>query len=245
VTTVVCPPDPRLTGRWRRTLLVGHDGGCDVTSTVIWLQAGSLFVDLRLPGSLRTSPLGGFAGRLRADGRYTCWDRLIDLHPDSPPDEGLLELEGAALVETGRHMPYLERWQRDDDGGQPGVAPPSCAVELREVASGAPALLVRVGDDVGWARTLPPFGTEVALGMALDDGVVLSASSVPGRVGDRLELGADRGGLLTVDRAPDGTGIRHRWEIVAVEGRIEDLPVCAAPLSGPFLSTDAGEICCR
>jgi allophanate hydrolase len=230
VTAVVCPPDPRLIGRWRRTLLVGPDGHCDVTSTVLWLQARSLFVDLRLPRAARPASAEGFAGRLRADGRYTCWDRLIDLHPDGAPDEGLLELTGTALLETGRHVRYVEHWERDDGAGPPGAPAPSCAVELREVATGAPAMLVQVGDDVGWARTLPGFDTEVALGIRMDDGVTLCASNLPGRAGNHLELGTDGGSLLTVDRAPDGGAIRHRWQVVALEGRFEDLPVHRAPL---------------
>jgi hypothetical protein len=230
VTAVVCPPDPRLIGRWRRTLLVGPDGHCDVTSTVLWLQARSLFVDLRLPRAARPASAEGFAGRLRADGRYTCWDRLIDLHPDGAPDEGLLELTGTALLETGRHVRYVEHWERDDGAGPPGAPAPSCAVELREVATGAPAILVQVGDDVGWARTLPGFDTEVALGIRMDDGVTLCASNLPGRAGNHLELGTDGGSLLTVDRAPDGGATRHRWQVVALEGRFEDLPVHRAPL---------------
>jgi hypothetical protein len=242
VTAVVSPPDPRLIGRWRRTLLVGPDGRCDVTSTVFWLQAGSLFVDLRLPRAAQPAPVEGFAGRLRADGRYTCWDRLIDLHPDSPPDEGLLELTGTGLLETGRHVRYAEHWHRDDD---PADAPlPCAAVELREVTTGAPATLVRVGDDVGWACALPGFATEVALGIRTDDGVLLSASNLPVRAGKRLDLGTDRGSVLTVDRAPDGTAVRHQWQVVALEGRFEDLPVHGAPLSHPFPSTDPEETRC-
>jgi glutamine synthetase len=94
----VVPPDPLLTGSWRRTLLVRPDGSTDATSSVTWLQAGAYYVDLRLPAGLpRPAPgpvtglpaadlpalatVEGFAGRLRADGPWTCWDRAVDLHP--------------------------------------------------------------------------------------------------------------------------------------------------------------------
>lgn len=267
---LVVPPDPRLVGRWRRTLLVRPDGGTDDTSSVTWLQAGSGYVDLRLPAGtpptagpvtglgrgdlLALAAAEGFAGRLRADGAATCWDRTVDLTPDAPPDEGLLEThdDGATLVETGRHVRYLEHWVRDGDHGDTGEAAACCAAELRDPDTGAAAVLVRVGDDVGWARArpvpLPPgvgvadaaasgdpalvrlaFDTEVAFGVvAPDGGVVLTASSRPGRVGARLDLVAEPGDgdlLHGTDTAPDGTAVCRRWSVVAAEGPASALPV--------------------
>jgi hypothetical protein len=173
---------------------------------------------------------------VRADGTHTCWDRLVDLHPDSPPDEGLLELEGSTLVETGRHVRYLERWRRADDSGGFHPPAPSCAIELREPATGVPALLVRVGDSVGWARArclrLP---AEIALGVPdAEGGVLLSASNLPGRAGARLDLVVDGGSLVTTDTAPDGTPVQHRWDVVAIEGPAAAVPVVGGARSGPF-----------
>jgi hypothetical protein len=261
----VVPPDPFLTGRWSRTLLVRPDGTSDATTSVTWLQAGACYVDLRVPAGLRPrtsatpSALGGldagelaalaavegFAGRLRADGPWTCWDRAVDLQPAAAtPDEGLLEPQGAGLLETGRHAHYLEHWER-----RSGPDEEFCAVELREAATGAPALLLRVGDDVAWARgravPLPPGGTladlvataepatlaaafdaEVALGVvAPDGGVVLTASSLPARVGAPLELTADGAGLRGIDIGPDGREVRRRWRVVGTEGNAALLPV--------------------
>lgn len=230
MTTVVCPPDPRLTGVWRRSLLIRPDGTSDVTSSVTWVQAGSRYVDLRLPRP-GAGPVEGFAGQVRAEGRYTCWDRLVDLHPESPPDVGLLELDDTALVETGRSVRYLERWHRIDGWG-PGRRPPWCAVELREVSTGARALLVRVGDDVGWARGAG-VDAEIALGIALDDGVLLSASNLPGRSGARLQGGAEDGFLVTVDPGRDGALVSNRWVVLDVEGSPEALPF-HPPLRGEF-----------
>ncbi|MDQ1617085.1 MAG: hypothetical protein QOJ60_3024, partial [Actinomycetota bacterium] len=36
----------------------------------------------------------------------------------------------------------------------------------------------------------------------------------------------------------------HQWQVVALEGRFEDLPVHGAPLSHPFPSTDPEETRC-
>jgi len=258
----VIPPDDRLVGRWRRTLLVRPDGSEDRGTAVVWLQAGTRYVDLRLPAGLPTTTAAvaglpaaelaalagveGFAGRLRADGPWTCWDRTVDLQPvAAAPDEGLLEPHGPDLVETGRHVRYLERWQRTS---RPG-ANPVCAVELEDLDTGAVALLVRVGDDVGWARgraeelpaggtladivssgtraqVLAAFDTEVALGVVTPDGrVLLTASSLPGRAGADLGLTAHGEQVQGLDVAPDGTPVRRRWRFTALEGDHADLPV--------------------
>ena len=80
------PPDTRLTGHWQRSLLATADGRRDTTTRVSWLQAGRLYVDLRLPVPAPETPgvsclrdldrtqaralaqAEGFAGRLVADG---------------------------------------------------------------------------------------------------------------------------------------------------------------------------------
>jgi hypothetical protein len=205
----VVPPDPRLVGRWRRTLLVRPDGSSDRSSSVTWLQAGTRYVDLRLPAG--SGPVEGFAGAVRADGPWTRWDRLVDLHPPAAaPDEGRLEPDEDGLVETGRHEPYVEHWLRET-----GPRLPWCAVELVETTTGAPAVLVRVGDGVGWAAGRTGLDAEVALGVVAPDGaVVLTASSRPGRVGAALDLVADGTGL----REAGPGAVPRRWRLVATEG---------------------------
>ncbi|MGY1616953.1 hypothetical protein ACI797_09435 [Geodermatophilus sp. SYSU D00691] len=211
----VVPPDPALRGRWQRTLLIRPDGTCDTSAAVTWLQAGSYYVDLRLP--VDPTATEGFAGRLRADGRWTCWERVVDLRPGPTPDEGLLEPDGPdALVETGRHEAYVERWAR-----RTGPDLPCCAVELRDTATGAPAVLVRVGDDVAWATD-----AEVALGTVGADGaVVRTASSRPARAVASLDLVADGAGLREITTDPAGTPLLRRWSVVATEGSAAALPV--------------------
>jgi hypothetical protein len=161
------PPDPRLTGRWRRSLLLTACGDADSTTNVTWLQAGELYVDLRLPASLPApsdvrclrdldratscalARTEGFAGRLVADGRWARWERLVDLQPRSAtPDEGRLVAAAAGrIVETGRHSSYVEHWHRVS-----ATTAPLAGLLLTEVSTGAIAVLVRVGDDFAWAR---------------------------------------------------------------------------------------------
>jgi hypothetical protein len=273
----VFPPDDRLVGRWRRTVLVAPDGTEDRTTSVVWLQAGTRYVDLRIPAGAPTTAapvaglsagelsalatVEGFAGRLRADGDWTCWDRSVDLQPAAPaPDEGALEPDGDELVETGRHVAYVERWRR-----APGDAGPVCAADLEDVDTGAVAVLVRVGTDVGWARgrvgdlpaggtladvvatasrdrLLAAFDTEVALGVVAPDGrVLVTASSLPARTGTEFRLTADGDRLQSLDPAPDGTPVRRRWRIRAVEGDPAALPVREHPPLFHTASTHAEE----
>jgi allophanate hydrolase len=267
------PPDTRLTGHWQRSLLATADGRRDTTTRVSWLQAGRLYVDLRLPVPAPETPgvsclrdldrtqaralaqAEGFAGRLVADGTWARWERLVDLQPAAPsPDEGRLVDEGDRVVETGRDGSYVEHWHR-----VPRPAVPLAAVLLRETSSGAPAVLVRVGDDVGWARgrphDLPPgtslpgrveeaattqdaqdlLDTEVAVGRLGPRGAVLTRSNLPWRAGASLEIGplvmcADGERLGTEDVAPDGRPVRRTWQVITREGDPADLPSSRNPL---------------
>lgn len=173
------PPDPRLVGCWRRSLLTTSAGGRDTTTQVTWLQGGRLYVDLRLPavrpdlsgvvcardltaGQLAAlTRVAGFAGRLVADGPLARWERLVDLQPATGhPDAGSLVQHGDLVVETGQDGSYVEHWH------QTAATPaPVAGVLLRETTSGAAAVLLRVGDVAGWARghdhPLPP-GTDLS-----------------------------------------------------------------------------------
>lgn len=179
---VVQPAD--LVGPVRRTLLVAADGSRDTTTTVLWLQGPTLFVDLRLPAG-EPKALGrlggptdlehappevldalaareGFAGRFGLDGDLARWDRLVDWHPQTGvPDEGTLALQGDVVVETGVHAPYVEHW-RPEPPSDPGDA---AAVLLHEDGTGRTGVLVRVGARFGLARSRPaplPDGTRLA-----------------------------------------------------------------------------------
>jgi hypothetical protein len=254
------PPDTRLTGLWRRSLLLTAGGEADTTTDVTWLQAGELYVDLRLPASTRALPnvrclrdldrstacalagVEGFAGRLVADGPWARWERLVDLQPPSTtPDEGRLVVQDGHVVETGRHVGYVEHWHR-----APGASAPVAGLLLREIATGAIGVMVRVGRSFAWARgrarPLPPGGrladhvaaaattrdaqdlldTEVAVGRIGRDGAVRARSSQPWRAGAPFGFGADGALLVTDDMGPYGGPVRRAWEVLSREGALTD-----------------------
>ncbi|MCW2598819.1 MAG: hypothetical protein JWM02_648 [Frankiales bacterium] len=255
------PPDARLTGRWQRSLLTTTDGHRDSSTNVTWLQAHGLYVDLRQPvpgpdlpplGCLRDltrdqavalAGTEGFAGRLVADGDWAHWERLVDLQPPGPTlDEGRLVPDGDDVVEHGRDGSYVEYWQRTT-----GPTTPVAALLLRERTTGATAVLVRVGEDVAWARgrTQPLdagallaervaaadsvqdaqdlLDTEVAMGRVGPDGIVLTRSSLPWRAGSLLDAAAAGEDLSTWDVTPEGTAVQRRWQVLAREGELADL----------------------
>jgi allophanate hydrolase len=253
------PPDSRLTGLWRRSLLLTAGGDVDTTTDVTWLQAGELYIDLRLPTSTPALPdvrclrdldraaacalaqVEGFAGRLGADGPWARWERMVDLQPPSAtPDEGRLVAENGHVVESGRHSSYVEHWHRT-----PGATGPVAALLLREIATGALGVMVRVGRSFAWARgrahPLPPGGrladhvaaatprdaqdlldTEVSFGRIGRDGATRTRSNLPWRVGTRFGIGTDGALLVTDDVGPDGRPIRRGWEVLAREGALTD-----------------------
>jgi hypothetical protein len=161
------PPLAELPGMWRRALIIRADGTRDFTSQVRWLQAQSLYVDLRQgasqPDSLHLHCLDdltlqdcvllaaqeGFAGRLGFDGDCFEWRRLIDFQPPGPfVDAGRLWWEEELLIETGRDVPYVEHWMRDPTV----VTRPLAAVQLRDRHTGVMALAVQAGTVFMFAR---------------------------------------------------------------------------------------------
>ncbi len=121
-------------GLWRRTLLIEADGSRDTGTDVVWLQAGSAYVDSR-----------GFGGELVQRGTVFSWRRDVELAPSGPaPDEGEMRWDGDTLIETGVHEDYVEHWVRD-----PGPTTPQGGFFLR-APDGGQALLVRVGPIFGW-----------------------------------------------------------------------------------------------
>jgi hypothetical protein len=161
------PPLAEMPGMWRRSLLIQADGVHDSTSQVRWLQARTLFVDLRqgpaLPDFLHLRCLNdltpedctqlarqeGFAGRLGFDGDCFEWLRLIDFQPRSlRADAGRLWWEGELLIEAGRDVPYVEHWMHDPTV----VTRPLAALRLRDVEAGVAALVVQVGTVFMFAR---------------------------------------------------------------------------------------------
>jgi hypothetical protein len=165
-------------GLWRRSLMAWPDGRRDTTTAVTWMQAPTLFGDLRVPaqqpdfsGSSCRNDLSldqvrwlatqaGFAGRLAFDGTYFEWHRTIDYQPQKAnPDAARLWFENGMLVEEGRYSPYIEHWHRD--GKVPQSA--SSALRLTDLDTGVAGLLVYVDQHFMYARDraqkLTPGGT--------------------------------------------------------------------------------------
>ncbi|CDO27321.1 hypothetical protein [Mycolicibacterium porcinum] len=121
-------------GLWRRTLLIEADGSRDTDAGVVWLQAGSAYVDSR-----------GFGGELTQRGTIFAWRRDVELEPSGPvPDEGDMRWDGDTLIESGVHEDYVEHWVRDS-----GPTIPRGGLFLR-APDGDRAVLVRVGPVFGW-----------------------------------------------------------------------------------------------
>jgi hypothetical protein len=161
------PPLSEMPGMWRRSLLIQADGSRDSSTQVRWLQAQTLFVDLRqgaaLPDFLQLRCLNdlsagdcaqlalqqGFAGRFGFDGDCFEWLRLIDFQPaGAHADAGRLWWEEEILIETGRDVPYVEHWMRDPTV----VTRPLAALRLCDPQTGVTALAVQVGTVFMFAR---------------------------------------------------------------------------------------------
>lgn len=165
---------------WRRSLIVHADGTRDATAQVRWLQAHSLFVDLRQPAGLsdilslrclndldaaqcaQLALQEGFAGCFGVAGDCFEWQRLIDFQPRSGgADAARLWWEEQTLMEQGRDVPYVEYWQRDPTV----VTRPLAALRLRDPGTGTTAIALQLGTVFMYARdrhNALPTGTHLA-----------------------------------------------------------------------------------
>ncbi|WNG87928.1 allophanate hydrolase [Mycobacterium sp. ITM-2016-00317] len=171
---------------WRRRALAVPGRPVDTHTSVEWLQAGELYVDLRVPagapdvtatsldGLTREDLLAlcvreGFAGTLVDDGDEFTWLREVDLHPADPlPDRGRLHRVGDVVVETGVGRDYHEDWvavPHQADG-------PHLELRLRDDA-GQAGMLLRSGDRFGYVRGRRP-GVVRDRGLTLREAVAQS-----------------------------------------------------------------------
>ena len=116
-----------LQGHWQRDW-IRAPGFEDHTTQVHWLQAGALYADIRVPlhrpsapqGSLSDAPpealrilmaSEAFAGTITVEDAVCTWARDVNWHgqPDGV-DAGAMHFEDDALIETGVHADYAERW---------------------------------------------------------------------------------------------------------------------------------------
>jgi hypothetical protein len=152
----------------------------------------------------------GFAGHLSFDSVYFEWHREIDFQPRvSRPDAGSLRWDGNVLVETGRESDYIEHWHRD-----PALpCTPANVLDLQTDRGSPKKTLLRVGPhfmfardraihvetgyrslaecvaaapDVAHAREL--IDCEISFGEVRPEGLRITASTLPFRVGTLLEF---------------------------------------------------------
>jgi hypothetical protein len=181
----------------------------------------------------------GFAGQLTFDGHCFEWHRAIDFQPKSArADAGSLQWQDDVLVERGRDVDYLEHWHRDAERSEPVYA-----LELCRGTDRLQGLLVRVGNIFMFAReragSAPParalvelvssasslqeaqalIDCEISFGETLEgDGLRITASTLPWRIGDVLEPRVRGTSVQLPERMPNGESVTARWEIVALEG---------------------------
>jgi hypothetical protein len=127
-----------LVGVWQRNSIRWPDGREDTTTRVWWLQANPHFADLRIPADrpnfsginswqdcdpqrqawLRRQQ--GFAGILMQQNDAWLWRRDMDIQPPTGKrDIGRLRHRDESknlMIEEGVDEPYVEIWQRIDNG---------------------------------------------------------------------------------------------------------------------------------
>ena len=244
-----------LRGAWRRSLIIEATGSRDDTTKVAWLQGASVYVDLRQPrthisfssvkalrdlDAAQAEELArqeGFAGTLIQHSDHFEWTRSIDFQPPlEHGDRGILEDLGHMMIEKGYNVPYIEHWRRStNEKVQAG------ALELRDLASGCPGMILRVGDIFAFARgrvdalrgpgklidfvrkapTLEKAQTlidcEISTGAAVSDWRI-ECSTLPYRVSAGLAPQRAGNFLMTGDVTPDGMPYQRNWTIIAQEG---------------------------
>jgi hypothetical protein len=147
---------PNLHGAWSRRWVTVGNGAAFETQSVIWLQAGPCYADLRVPFHPDAVPRC-FAGRSGWDGEEYRWTHELDLEGAYSPaadDTGEMRVEGGAVIERGLFptatgpLPYEEMWV-----GLPG------GEGVWQAFSAPHACLVRVGghsitvvDLRGWGK---------------------------------------------------------------------------------------------
>jgi hypothetical protein len=214
-----------LPGVWRRDILVEPDGRRDEASAVYWLQALTLYGDIRLEGGTEDEArrMTAFAGRLSERDGVFRWERTLLTPPaDGPPDDGRLVWDrepetgaGGILREDGVHAPYWETWRR--------IAAPSAddfAAELFEPVEGRRGFLVTIG---GFAF----FGVSAASGGGMpafalrgegQEGTIALSAGAPGWDFEaEIPAGAWARTVHIAETDVRGHAIARDWRVAALE----------------------------
>lgn len=129
----------RFYGAWERSLLTIDGVAAADAGRAVWVQAGSVFVDVRGPGGFASDTC--FAGTTTWSEPHLTWAHVIDrAGGEDGEDTGHITFDGDDLIERGSFIAgatrdYSERWTP-----LPGDRTPVLA------AASATGLCVRVGD---------------------------------------------------------------------------------------------------
>jgi hypothetical protein len=209
-------------------------------------RAAACLRELRMAHIAWLARQEGFAGALHSRGGFFQWDRTIDFQPAARyADAGRLRFEGPLLIEEGQDIAYTEHWRRE-----PAEARPCAAARLRDRETGCAGFMIRAGTRFMIARdrsvALPPHrmlselvaatmrledaqdivDCEISLGRLDHGGWLVERSSLPfkewWRPSPRQPARTDRF-IDMCDLQADGRPYDRRWDVIDVEGSLDDL----------------------
>jgi hypothetical protein len=214
-----------LPGVWRRGILVEPDGRRDEASAVYWLQALTLYGDIRQEGGAedQAQRMTAFAGRLSERDGVFRWERTLVTSPaDGPPDDGHLVWErepeagaGGILREDGVHASYWETWHR--------IAGPSAddfAAELFEPVEGRRGFLVTIGGFAFFGVSAAPGGGTPAFALRGEgpEGTIALSAGTPGWDFEAdIPAGAWARAVHIAETDARGHAIARDWRVAALE----------------------------
>jgi hypothetical protein len=108
------PLPDRFHAAWERSELAIDGELATDAGRAIWVQAGTLYVDVRGPGGFASDTC--FAGTTKWREPHLAWTHLIDrAGPEDGADEGHITFDGDDLIEQGGFIAgaehrYHERW---------------------------------------------------------------------------------------------------------------------------------------
>jgi len=218
-----------LRGLWEREVITYSDETTDSSKVILWMQARSLYADIRIPRDMAPLPsdlclddmdrdslaelarCGGFGGTIRLQGSTCYWDRDVDWQPDTGvPDVAELALEGVDLIENGGACNGHQVWRRRTT---PGCN--TLGIRLRDAGDGRSGFLVAGEGRFVYVRgRLSELRPAASLGEVIDASVdtgdvrrLFDAEVSYGTVGDDTTL------LVTMSTLP--------WQIGRDLGRLE------------------------
>lgn len=160
---------PSYIGLWQRKGIWRRDGTSDVTTLVLWFQAASFHIDLRV-GQI------AFAGTTVVEGNRCTWHPEIAFpFVSSELDTGLIRFDGCdRMLEAAIDGSYHEEWIR--------IAPGPVA-SSRQDDGGRVSYVLESADWLALANGLPDAASDFTFARRSNDGWRVHASTTMGREG--------------------------------------------------------------